>query len=151
MPTAHLRSKRTSRLQKSKRPPRTLSSEPTHISLSVFSSVLSANPRDVVLEWTMDGEGLDANTITFDFAFLLETDEVRHNVTGETVLSGGEHNLTASELEASSVEGLLGMLDKLGLGPNGDKDLVDVDTGGLDVGLAEGLTHTLLESISTSA
>jgi len=99
----------------------------------------------------MDGESLDTNTITFDLAVFLETFEVRHNVTSETISSGEEHDLTAGELEASSVEGLLGVLDVTGLGSNGDKDLVDVDAGGLDVGLAEGLAHTLLESIGTSA
>ena len=117
----------------------------------MFSSVLSANPRDVVLEWSVNGESLDTDAITFDLALFLETDEVRHNVLGETVSSGEEHDLATSELEASSVESFLCVLDKLWLGSNGDEYLVDVDTGGIDVGLAEGLTHTLLESISTSA
>ena len=70
---------------------------------------------------------------------------------GEAPLAGDVDLLATSELEASSVESFLCVLDKLWLGSNGDEYLVDVDTGGLDVGLAEGLTHTLLESIGTSA
>ena len=99
----------------------------------------------------MNRESLDTDTITFDFSLFLEADEVRHDVLGENVSSGEENDLTTSELEAGSVESFLSVLDKLWLGSNGDEDLVDVDTGSLDVGLAEGLTHTLLESISTSA
>ena len=99
----------------------------------------------------MVGKSLHADAITFDFAFFLETVEVRHNVVSETVLSGEENDLTAGELETSSVKGFFGVVDELWLGSNGDENLVDVDTGGLDVWLTEGLTHTLLESIGTSA
>ena len=118
---------------------------------SVGSCVLSANPLNVFLEGAVVGQSLHADAITFDFAFLLKTVEVRHNVVSETVLSGEEDNLTTGELETSSVEGFLGVLDKLWLGSDGDENLVNVDTSSLDVRLSEGLTHSLLESIGTSA
>jgi hypothetical protein len=99
----------------------------------------------------VDGENFDANTVTFDLTIGLETLEVRHNVFSETILSGGEHDLTTSKLEAGSVEGLFCDFDVLGLNSDRDEDLVDSDTGSLDVGFAESLTHALLESIGTSA
>jgi hypothetical protein len=152
MPTAHLRGKRA-QISEFKRWLITLYlvlTTKTH-SLSVFSCVLSLNPCDVVLELTVVGKGLDTNTIALDLSFLLETVEIGHNVVCETVLSGEENNLTTSELETSSVKGFLGVFDKCGFGTDGDENLVNVDTGGLDVWLTEGLTHTLLESIGTSA
>ena len=99
----------------------------------------------------MVGESLHTNTVAFDLAFLLETDEVGHNVVGETVLTGDEDGLAAGELEAGAAESLLGVLDVLGLGTDGDEGGADVDAGALDVGLTEGMAHTLLESIGTSA
>lgn len=96
-------------------------------------------------------ESLDTNTVTFDFANLGKTDEFSHGEGGETVLTGDEHDLTTSELEAGSAESLLSVLDVLGLGSDGHKDLINGDTGGLDVGLTESTSHTLLESIGTSA
>ena len=117
----------------------------------MFSSVLSSNPCDVVLEWPVDGEDFDANTVAFDLTVGLKTLEVRHNVFSETILSGGEHNLTTGELEASSVESLFSNFDVLWLDSDRDENLVDSDAGSLDVGLAESLTHALLESIGTSA
>jgi hypothetical protein len=117
----------------------------------VFSSVLSANPCDVLLEWPVDGEDSDANTVTFDLTVSLKTLEVRHNVLSETVSSGGEDNLTTGELETSSVEGFLRDFNVCGLDSDGDKYLVDGDAGGLNVGLAESTTHTLLKSIGSSA
>jgi hypothetical protein len=97
------------------------------------------------------GELLDANTITLDLTFLLEADEVGHNVLGETVLTGHEHLLATSELETGAAEGLLGELNILLSGTDGDEGLANVNAGALNVRLTESVTHTLLESISTSA
>jgi len=99
----------------------------------------------------VDGEDLDANTVTLDLTVLLETLEVRHDVFSETISSGGEHNLATGKLETSSVESLLCDFDVLRLDSDRDENLVDSDTSSLDVGLAESLTHALLESIGTSA
>jgi len=113
--------------------------------------LLALEPRDVVLHGAVVGEGLDTNTVTFDLAFLLKTDEVGHNVFGETVLTGDENGLTAGELETGATESLLSVSNILGLGTDGHKGGANVDTGALDVGLSESVAHTLLESIGTSA
>jgi len=120
-------------------------------SLSAFSCVLSLNPLDVLLEGSMVGKSLDTDTVALNLSFLLEAVEIGHNVVCETVLSGKENNLTTGKLETSSVEGFLGVFDELGLGTDGYENLVDIDASGLNVWLTEGLTHTLLESIGTSA
>ena len=99
----------------------------------------------------MDRELLDTNTVTLDFTLLLEAVEIRHNVLGESVLTGNEDSLATGELETSSVKGLSGVFNEVRFGSNGDENLIDGDTSSLDVGFTEGLTHTLLESISTSA
>jgi hypothetical protein len=101
--------------------------------------ILSLNPFDVVLEGSVVGKGLDTDAITLDLAFFLETVEIGHNVVSETELTGHEHSLATGELELG------------GLHSQGHKDGADGDTGSLDVRLSEGATHTLLESISTSA
>jgi hypothetical protein len=85
---------------------------------SACSCVLSANPLNVLLEGAVVGKSFHADAITFDFAFFLETIEVRHNVVSETVLSGEKNDLTASKLETSSVKGFLGVVDELWLGSN---------------------------------
>jgi hypothetical protein len=99
----------------------------------------------------MDGKCLDTDTITLDLSFLLETVEFGHDVFGKSVLTGDEHNLTTSKLETSSVKGLFCMLNEVWFGPDGHKNLINGDTSSLDVWLTESLTHTLLESICTSA
>merc|ERR1712071_719704 len=77
--------------------------------------------------------------------------ELSHGVGRETEFTGNEDLLAAGELEAGSVHSLLSELNVLGLGADGHKDLINGDAGGLDVGLTESTSHTLLESISTSA
>jgi hypothetical protein len=112
---------------------------------------LSLNPFDVLVKRSVDRELLDTNTVTLDFTLLLEAVEIRHNVLGESVLTGNEDSLATGELETSSVKGLSGVFNEVRFGSNGDENLIDGDTSSLDVGFTEGLTHTLLESISTSA
>ena len=99
----------------------------------------------------MDGSVLEADTITVKETVLHLSLELSHGVGGESEFTGNEDLLAASELETTSVHRLLGELEVLGLGPDGHKHLIDRDTGGLDVGLSESASHTLLESISTSA
>ena len=113
--------------------------------------MLSLNPLDIILKRSVDWELLNTNTVTLDFTLLLEAVEIRHNVLGESVLTGYEDSLATGELETSSVKCLSGVFNEVRFGSNGDEHLIDGDTSSLDVGFTEGLTHTLLESISTSA
>ncbi len=99
----------------------------------------------------MVGEGLDTDAVTLDLAFFLETVEVGHNMVSEAELTGHEHSLATGELELGAFEGHFSVLDVLGLDSHGHEDGADGDAGSLDVRLTEGATHTLLESISTSA
>lgn len=99
----------------------------------------------------MLGKNLDTNTVAEDLALLLQAHEVRLDNFSESVLSGHEDGLSAGELELGSSEGLLGVLDVVGLGADGDEDGADVDTSGLAHGLTEGVSHTGLKSISAGA
>jgi hypothetical protein len=94
---------------------------------------------------------LEVDTVTVKETGLHLPLEIGHNVWGEAEFTRDEHLLTAGELETGSVHGLLGVLKVRWLGSEGHKHLIDGDTGGLDVGLTEGTSHTLLESIGTSA
>ena len=117
----------------------------------ISNSVVSVDPGNKVLEWPVDGKLLHADTITLDFASLLELVEFRHSVGGKAVSARNENDLTTSEFEAGSVQSLLGVFDELGFGSDRDEHLIDGDASGLDVGLTKSTAHTLLESISTSA
>jgi hypothetical protein len=99
----------------------------------------------------VDWELLDANTVALEFTGFLEADEFGHDEGGKSVLAGDEHNLTAGELEAGSAESLLGVGNIRWLDSDGHKNLINADASGLDVGLTESTSHTLLESIGTSA
>ena len=113
--------------------------------------ILSLNPFDVVLEGSVVGKGLDTDAIALDLAFFLETVEIGHNVVSEAELTGHEHSLAAGELELGAFEGHFSVLHVCGLHSHGHEYGADGDAGSLDVRLTEGATHTLLESISTSA
>ena len=99
----------------------------------------------------MRSESLHADTVTLDLALLLELDEGRVDVLGEAVFTGDKDLLTAGELELGSSEGLAGVLNILGLCSDGDQDGADADTSRFTEGLAVGVTHTGLKSISTGA
>jgi hypothetical protein len=102
-------------------------------------------------EGSVDWQLLDANTVALYFTLLLETVEIGHNVLGESVFTGNENSLATSKLETSSVKGLSGVFNEVRFGSDGDENLIDGDTSSLNVRLTEGLAHTLLESISSSA
>jgi len=111
----------------------------------------SGHPLDVVLHGAVLGSVLERDTVAVEETGFHLSLELSHGVGGEAELTGDEDLLTAGELEAGSVHSLLSELQVLGLSTDGHKDLIDGDTGGLDVGLTKSTSHTLLESISTSA
>ena len=117
----------------------------------VNCSLGSLHPLLEAGKGSVRSEGLHVDTVTLDLAFLLELDEIRVDVRGETVFTGDENLLTAGELELGSTEGLLGMGNVLNLRSDGDEDGANTDTSGFTKGLAVGVTHTGLESISTGA
>ena len=114
-------------------------------SLSSFHPGLEARER------TVGFESLNVRAITLDLSLLQESLEIRVNNRSETVFTGDENLLAARELELSSTEGLLSILDALGLCSDGDEDGADVDTGRFTEGFTVSVTHTGLKSISTGA
>ena len=99
----------------------------------------------------MGFESLNVRAITLDLSLLQESLEIRVNNRSETIFTGDENLLAARELELSSTEGLLSILDALGLCSDGDEDGADVDTGRFTEGFTVSVTHTGLKSISTGA
>jgi len=99
----------------------------------------------------MLGESLNADSISSNLSSFLESEEVSHNVIGESVLSGDENHLTSGNLELGSSKGFLGVMDILRVGSNGDKDGSDVDTCAFAKSFSVGVAHTGLKSISTGA
>ena len=102
-------------------------------------------------EGTVSGDNLHVDTVGKDLALLLQLSVLDLGELGEAVLDGSSDLLAAGELEHGSSQGLLGVLDVLGAGSDRHEDVADVDASGTAVGLAVGLSHTLLESIGTSA
>ena len=90
-------------------------------------------------------------TITLDSAILKGLVVVRLNEFGESEFSGNENLLSSRELEFSTTEGFTSLRNSIGSGSNGKQDLTDGDTSRFTEGLTESTSHTLLESISTSA
>ena len=70
----------------------------------------------------MLSKDLDVDAIALHLAFRLELLEGRVDVLGEAEFTGDEHLLSARELELGSTESLLGVLDILRPGSDGDED-----------------------------
>jgi hypothetical protein len=87
---------------------------------SAFQSFLSLvlYPLYVVFERAVVREYLHVNAITLDLSFLLKTIEIRHDVLGETELSGDEDSLATSELKLGASEGHFCVLEVLRLNSN---------------------------------
>ena len=99
----------------------------------------------------MLSDNFNVKTIWNNLSFLLKSVVVSLNKLCETVLSGNEDLLSAWELELGSSEGFLCMLDVGWIASHRHEDLSDVDSCGLAESLTESTSHTLLESIGTSA
>ncbi len=99
----------------------------------------------------MVGDHLDVDTIRNDFSLALESVELRLSELCEAELSAHEDLLSSWELEHRSSESCLCGLDVVGGGSDRDQDISNVYTCGLSVGFTKGSSHSLTESISTSA
>ena len=86
------------------------------MSLSRSSVSLGGDPGLQSFEWSVLGEGLDRNSVTHDFASLLESHEISHSMFGETVFTADENHLTAWELILGASEGEFGDMDEFWLG-----------------------------------
>ena len=100
---------------------------------------------------TVVADDLNVDSVGDDLTLLLESVVVSLDQVGESVLSRDEDLLSAGELELGSSQGLLGVGHVFGVGSHGHEHLTDVDSCGLAESLTEGTSHTLLESISSSA
>ena len=99
----------------------------------------------------MFSNDFDIDTISDDLAILLESVVVGLVELGETELSGDEDLLTSWELELGSSQGFLSVGDVISVDSDGQEDLSDTDSGTLAETLSESTSHSLLESICTSA
>ena len=122
-----------------------------HAFQKVSSSLGSLHPSLEAGERSMRPQSLHVDTVTLDLALFLELDEGGVDVLGEAVFTGDEHLLATWELELGSSEGLLGVVHVLGLRSDRDQDGADADTSRFTKGLAVGVTHTSLQSISACA
>ena len=102
-------------------------------------------------EGTVFVDNLAVNTVSLNLTVLEEAVVVRLDVLGETELTGDENLLSAGELHLRTTESLMSKGNLLVGGSDGEEHLTDGDTSRLTKGLTEGTSHTLLESISTSA
>ena len=99
----------------------------------------------------MLGSNFNGNAVRDNLSLLLESVEVSLDELGETVLSGDEDLLSAWELELRSSEGLFGVFNMFKVASEGHQDLSDGDSCRLTKSFTEGTSHTLLESICSSA
>ena len=72
----------------------------------VNCSLGSLHPLLEAGKGSVRSEGLHVDTVTLDLAFLLELDEIRVDVRGETVFTGDENLLTAGELKLGAPQSL---------------------------------------------
>jgi len=96
-------------------------------------------------------DNLDVSTIVSDLAFFLKSGVISLAELGETILAGDDDLLSTGELEFTSSESFNSMGNVLFSKSDGVEDLVDLDSGDLTGGFTEGVSHTSLKSIGTSA
>jgi len=102
-------------------------------------------------EWAVVSDDPAADTIINDLTTGCESVVIGLDELGETELSGDEDLLSTWELHLGSSEGLSGALDVFGGGSDGHENLTDVYSCRFTETFTEGTSHTLLESIGTSA
>ena len=118
--------------------------------MSWFSNLTWSVEEWKSAKWSMLSNQLNANTISDDLMFLLQSVVIWLQELGETELSWQEDLLSAWELELCSSQGFSGKLNVVWLNSTRHKDLTNIYSRGFTKGLTEGTSHTLLESICTS-
>ena len=103
------------------------------------------------LEGSVVWDDLDVDSVGDDLSVLFKLMELGLGELGETELETGSDLLTTGELEHRSSEGLLSVLNVGSIGSDGHEDWSDVYSCWTTVWLTVGLSHTLLESIGSSA
>ena len=98
----------------------------------------------------MVGDDPNVDSVGDDLSVLLELMELVLCELGESELSGDGDFLSAWEFEHGSSESLLGVLNICWADSDGQNNGTNVYSSGLTIGLTEGTSHTLLESICTS-
>lgn len=106
---------------------------------------------DVVLDAAVVAVELDVGTVHLDLALLAETNVLLTGQRGETPVLRDDDLLTARELVHGAAQGLDGGRAVHVTGSDGQQNLANVHTSNLAGGLAEGATHTGLETIGTGA
>merc|ERR1719445_2095777 len=85
------------------------------------------------------------STISFHLSILLP------GPLGEPVVLGDEDLLTSGELELGSSQSLDDLILEFVVGSDRDEDLTNLHAGSSSMSLAEGSSHSSLESVSSSA
>lgn len=103
----------------------------------------------VLLDGTVATQELGVGTVRAELATLAQLDVLLAAEGGEAPVLGDDDLLATGELVGGAAEGLDGSGAVGVTGADGDENLADVHTGDETVGLAEGATHTGLETIRT--
>lgn len=106
---------------------------------------------EVLLQRTLLGQELDVSTVVLDLTVLLLGDVLLSVQGSETPLLRDNDLLLTGELVSGSSQTLNDDGLVRVLGSDGHKNLTNVDSGSQTVGLTPGTSHTLLQSIGTSA
>lgn len=106
---------------------------------------------NVLLNGTMVTQELHVGTINLNTTFLTKTNVFLAMQGSETPVLGDNNLLATGELVHGTTESLDGNFAIGVAGSHGQEDLANVDSGNGTVGLAEGTTHTGLETIGTCA
>ena len=102
-------------------------------------------------KWSMLSNNLDTNTVWDDHAFLLESVVVSSDKMGESELSGDENLHLSWELELGSSEGFTSEFNVRKGASDRHNNLSNGNSCGFKQSFTESTSHTLLESICTSA
>ena len=101
-------------------------------------------------KWSFWSNELDWWTVWLNGSFSPSLLELKSGELSESPLVRNDDSLSSGEFVLGSSEGFQGGLDVLLIQSDGVEDWSDFDSGNLSVRLTKGLSHTGLESISSS-